>query len=88
MGMFKRKKPVDNRALIAFNELMQVTGRVAACIGRAGQKLLTVGPHVKDPAAIEALTQAHRELRDANEDQRAVVEKVVQMLGVPGNGSK
>jgi CO dehydrogenase/acetyl-CoA synthase epsilon subunit len=87
MKMF-RKKPVDTRALVAFNELMAVTERTANRISRAGQELVTVGAHIKDPEAREALTQAHYELRDANEDQRAVVDKIAKILGVPRNGSK
>lgn len=81
MNVFK-KKPVDNRAFIAFKELMAVTGRTSACMVKISNDLVSLGAQVSDPSLLEILTRAQRELAAAAVDTRAVVDKVVDVLGV------
>jgi hypothetical protein len=45
MGMFK-KTPVDNRAFVAFKELMAVVGRTSASFVKIGEDLVLIGARV------------------------------------------
>jgi hypothetical protein len=81
-----KKKPVDNRAFVAFKELMAVTGRTSSSFVKIGDDLLLIGAKVSDPALHEILMRAQRELRDATLDMRTAVDNVVKVLGVKDHG--
>jgi hypothetical protein len=86
MSLFK-KKPVDNRAFVAFQEMMAVTGRTSASFAKISGDLLLIGAKVSDdPTLVEILLRSQRELADATADMRAVVDKVVKVLGVKDHG--